>query len=291
MMTTEWMIGLFTVLAGITGAVALYPLVASLAARSKDKLELYRDVKVLQASKDLDDIFMEVSPRWLKLIYGVVPVTVGVVLLVLTHRLELALLGTVAGVVIPDMWLKQRKAIRQRRFRGQLVDALLILSSSLRAGLSMTQAFEQLVSEMSPPASQEFGLMLKAHRLGRTLEESLRGLNSRMASEELELLMTAVLVARETGGDVTQVISQLVTTIRERQKLRDKVNTLTVQGRMQAYILSLLPIGFAFFVRTINPNFFDILINDPQGRLIIAIAVGLWITGMVLLMRLAKVNM
>jgi len=198
--------------------------------------------------------------------------------------------ATVLGVFVPDAWVKYRHAVRQRKFKAQLVDALLILSSSLRAGLSLTQAFEQLEAEISPPASQEFGLMLKAHRVGRTLEEALQGLNARMPSEELQLMTTAVLVARETGGDVTEVINQLVTTIRDRQKLGDKVKTLTLQGKLQAYLLSALPVVFAVFVRTFNPKFFNVLLEDQTGRMVLGAACVLWVIGMVLLMRMSRVR-
>ena len=132
--------------------------------------------------------------------------------------------------------------------------------------------------------------MMKAHRLGRTLEESLQGLNRRMPCEELNLITTAVLVARETGGDVTSIISQLITTIRERKKLNEKVTTLTLQGRLQAYIMSALPLVFAAFARTVNPRYFQLLFEDPTGHVVLMIAVGLWLVGMVLLMRMCRVD-
>ena len=283
---------LYTTAIGSVGcaAIALQPVVSAVVVRSKSRLEEYQDVKVAQSSKTLDDMFEDVHPKRLKLVYGIVPVAVGVVAFLITHQLWLAIAGTVLGVFVPDLWIRQRQAIRQRKFRAQLVDALLILSSSLRAGLSLTQAFEQLESEINPPASQEFGLMLKAHRLGRTLEEALQGLNDRMPSDELQLMTTAVLVARETGGDVTEVIGQLVTTIRDRQKLGDKVKTLTLQGRLQAYLLSVLPIVFALFVRTFNPKFFNVLLEEPSGHMVIAAACVLWVVGMVLLMRMSQVK-
>lgn len=132
--------------------------------------------------------------------------------------------------------------------------------------------------------------MVKAHRLGRTLEGALQGLNDRMPCQDLNLITTAVLVARETGGDITNVITQLVNTIRERKKLQDKVKTLTLQGRMQAYLMSLLPLAFAFFVRTFNPHYLDIMFNDPTGQTLLMLAGGLWVSGMILLVRWSKVD-
>jgi tight adherence protein B len=290
MIPSEWL--MYGAATGAVGCatIALQPLAQRLWMHSKGRVEAYQDVKVAQASKTLDDMFEEAHPKRLKIVYGIVPIGLGLGIFLITHQVWLAVAGTVVGVFVPDAWVRYRHRVRQRKFKAQLVDALLILSSSLRAGLSLTQAFEQLEAEISPPASQEFGLMLKAHRVGRTLEEALQGLNNRMPSDELQLLTTAVLVARETGGDVTEVIGQLVTTIRDRQKLADKVNTLTLQGRLQAYLLSALPVVFAIFVRTFNPNFFNVLIEDATGRSVLAVACVLWVIGMFLLMRMSRVN-
>lgn len=133
--------------------------------------------------------------------------------------------------------------------------------------------------------------MLKAQRLGRPFPEALKALNHRVPCEELELFTTAVLVARETGGDLTKVIGHLVTTIRERHKLQDKVQTLTMQGRIQAYVISALPLAFAVFMRPLNPQFFDVFLRDPVGQTLIVLAVALWLVGMYLLFRMSKVKM
>ena len=280
----------FTVSAAGCAGVVIYPLVERFWSRLAVRIEMYQDVKVEKAVRVLDDLFVDVKPRWLKIAYGIGPVVAGLAVFIVTNNPWLALLGMVAGLIIPDLWVRQRKAMRRRKFQGQLVDALFILSSSLRAGLSMTQAFEQLESEMGPPASQEFGLMMKAHRLGLTLEESLQRLNERMPCDELNLITTAVLVARETGGDITGIISQLITTIRERKKLNDKVKSLTLQGRIQAYVMSMLPIFFAMFVQTFNRDYFRVLMEDETGNLLLMAAVALWVVGMLLLIRMSKVE-
>ena len=132
--------------------------------------------------------------------------------------------------------------------------------------------------------------MVKAHRLGRTFEESLQSLGERMPSEEISLITTALFVGRDTGGDVTTIIAQLVTTIREKKKLLDKTNTLTLQGRMQAYIMSALPVGFAAVIRTFNPHFFDPLVGTSLGKSLIVLAVMLWLGGMIILIKMCKVE-
>ena len=289
---TSQELAIYSLTVGSAGcaAVSLYPGMALLWHRVLGRIEAYQQVKVRQASLVLDDLFLEVKPRWLRVAYGVGPILVGLAVFIFVNNFWLAMLGMLLTVALPDAWVRQSRAARRRRFNAQLVDVLFILSSSLRAGLSMTQAFEELEAEMGPPASQEFGLMMKAHRLGLTLEEALQGLNDRMPSDELNLVTTAVLVGRETGGDITSIISQLVTTIRERKKLQDKVRTLTLQGRLQAYIMSVLPILFAVFVRSTNPGYFDLLLNTHIGNVLILVACGLWVVGIVFLVRLSKVD-
>jgi tight adherence protein B len=278
--------------AGSAGCAALvaYPLLARLVTHSASRIEQYQQERVEEATKRLDDIFLDVKPTWMKVAYGIGPLASGLLAYVVFQDWIITGVGAVAGILLPDFWVRYTRASRRRKFQAQLVDALFILSSSLRAGLSLTQAFEQLESEMPPPASQEFGLMMKAHRLGRTLEEALQGLNERMPCDELHLITTALLVGRETGGDVTAIINQLITTIRERKKLSEKVKTLTLQGRLQAYIMSALPVIFAFFVRTFNPRYFDALLNETTGQIVIVVAVLLWLVGMALLMKVSKVN-
>ena len=283
-------IGLFAVGAGVA-AILLSPLIVGMWARTAGGIEQYQQVKVEQAVKELDDLFMlDVKPGWLKVAYGVGPVVASLLIFLVTSKAWLIPLGAAVGLIVPDLWVKYTRSLRRRRFHSQLVDALFILSSSLRAGLSMAQAFEQLESEMAPPASQEFGLMMKAHRLGLTLEESLQRLNQRMPSDELNLVTTAVLVARETGGDITEIIKQLILTIRERKKLGDKVQTLTMQGRLQAYLMSGLPVIFAVFINSIIPHYFDVFLGDATGQMWLIGAIVLWLLGMVLLIRFSKVE-
>lgn len=275
--------------AGCLGLIA-FPALTGFWTAAASRIEKLQRFRVDTTRRVLDDLFLEVESRWLKIAYTVVPLTIGLLVFLLTTHLVFALIGMALGLLVPDLWIRVTRVVRRSRFSAQLVDALFILSSSLRAGLSLMQAFEQLESEMVPPASQEFGLMMKGHRLGLTLEEALHRLNERMPSDELRLITTAVLVARETGGDVTTIISQLITTIRERKRLHEKVKTLTLQGKLQAYIMSCLPFLFAIAMHSMNPEYLQLLLDEPKGQLILLIAVGLWIVGITLLMRLSKVD-
>ena len=286
----EGAIYLATMSAAISAALSGYSLIDRVVDWLAERMSRHAQAKAELTAKALDEMFMNVRPTWLKALYGVGPVAAGAGTFAVTHQALPALVASAAGAIIPDLWVKEALKRRRKQFRAQLVDALFVLSSSLKAGLSLTQAFEQLESEMNPPASQEFGLMIKAHRLGLSLEESLNNLNKRMACEEMELITTAILVARETGGDLTTILSQLITTIRDRKKLHDKVSTMTLMGRVQGYIIGALPVAFALFVRMSNPQHFQVLFDYPEGRRMLAIAAVLWGVGLLLVRKLSKVR-
>ena len=126
--------------------------------------------------------------------------------------------------------------------------------------------------------------------MGISLDESLERLNRRMRSEELNLIVTAISVARETGGSLPQTFGQLTSTLREKNKLLGKVKTLTVQGRLQGVIMSLLPIGFTILVFSLNPGFFNIMLKNELGRMLLGYALISQIVGMFLIRKFSKVE-
>src|SRR5262249_5621725 len=150
-----------------------------------------------------------------------------------------AVLGAIiVGFAVPRLRLSQLVAARRRKFGDQLVDALMIMSSSFRGGLSLIQAIEAVVDEMPEPIKQEFGIVLGENKMGVPLDESLNRLYKRMPSPALQQMVTAILLARETGGNLALIFSRIIATTRERKKIEQNLNTLTIQGRIQAVVMS-----------------------------------------------------
>jgi len=189
---------------------------------------------------------------------------------------------------VPKLTVPFVKAKRNKLFHTQLVDGLLLLSSCLRAGLSMLQSFTVIAEEMPAPINQEFGLILKETRMGINLDEAMTHFKQRMPSDDTGLFVTAVLVARESGGDVTAIFTRLVETLRERKKIREKIKTLTFMARMQAVVMALLPIAFSYSVSKIDPNHFTFFLNDPVGKLLLAGIVVIQIFGAYLFLRFSR---
>jgi tight adherence protein B len=201
-----------------------------------------------------------------------------------------AVVGFFLGLFIPHVVVRIMETRRKNKFASQLVDGIMVLSSSLKAGLSLLQSLEVLVEEMPPPISQELGLVVRENKMGVVLEDSLKSLNKRMGIEELELLVNALLVARETGGDLIKVFSRLTITIRDRQKLREKIKTLTLQGRLQGILMSALPFVFVAYVTTVNRSHFDIMLQTDNGRFLLILAVVLQAIGMFLIRKFSRIK-
>ncbi|MDD4910616.1 MAG: type II secretion system F family protein [Candidatus Omnitrophica bacterium] len=256
-------------------------------------VELYerqRQRRMEQYAPKLDRMFLNLPINKIMVLDVLIPVVLAFgAYLVFRNILAAAAAGFI-GLIVPTLVIKQMERIRRQMFSQQLVDALMILSGSLKAGLSLLQAFEALVEEMPAPVSQEFGLVVRENRVGMPLEQSLNNLKKRMPIDELDLINTAILVARESGGDLTDTFSELVTTIRERNKLIGKVNALCIQGKLQGTIMGILPIAFGFFVYTMNNAFFEVMLNDQMGQMLLGGGAALYIIGIFLIMKFSKVE-
>jgi tight adherence protein B len=166
----------------------------------------------------------------------------------------------------------------------------MLLSSSLKAGLSLLQSFEALVEEMPVPIASEFSLVIRQIQMGVPLEDAMYSLRKRMHVDELDLVVTAIMVARETGGNLTEIFYQVANTIQERNKLIGRVNALCVQGKLQGAIMSLLPILFGLFVFKTNPKFFDMFLQDNLGRFLLGYAFISEILGVFFIRKFSKID-
>lgn len=244
--------------------------------------------KTSATADQLMDLFIWVPRHRLLLTFCVSPIICFLVGWMLMHNIFVAIAAGAAGLLLPQQITSFLKAQRIKKFNSQLVDALMNLSSSMKAGLSIPQGLEVIVEEMPQPISQEFGLVVKENKMGIMLNEALERMKQRVPSDDLTLVVTALLIARETGGDVTQVFSQLVQTIRDRRKLREKLATLTLQAKLQGAVLSSLPIIFAFFANSTHPGYFKVFFETPTGHLFLTIAIVGEIIGVFLIWRFSR---
>jgi tight adherence protein B len=189
----------------------------------------------------------------------------GLLLLLLTGNAILGWLGVVIGFVAPRIVIKQMKQKRVQKFNLLIGDALIVMSNSMRAGFSFLQALEMVSREMPPPISEEFGRTLREMNLGTPTEEALLNLTTRIESEDLDLVITAVLIQRQVGGNLAEVLDGISNTIRERIRIKGEIKTLTAQGRISGYVVGALPIAVGLILSVINPTYIGALFTEPAG--------------------------
>ncbi len=274
------MLLLMTLLVIFGATVLVFLAVYPLAIR---RLEQWHGQRMDKLAPKLEQAWLEVPANKLVIINIFLPICLAIAGLILVRHALGAILGLFIGLALPFIVIRNIEVRRKKKFYNQLVDGVMLLSSSLKAGLSLIQSIEVLVEEMPPPIRQEFGLVLRENKMGITFEDSLKRMNSRLQIEELELLVNALLVARETGGDLTKVLSHLAITIRDRHKIKEKIKTLTLQGRIQGVMMSVLPFAFILWVYTFNKNHFDIMLQTDKGRLLLFIAIVLQTLGIYLI--------
>jgi tight adherence protein B len=161
----------------------------------------------------------------------------------------------VAGFYLPRYYVTSRKRSRQRAFNSQLSDAITMMANSLKSGFALLQSLELVSREAPVPISQEFERVVREVGFGTSVEASLTHLVERMESSDLELLVTAINVQREVGGNLVEVLDTIAATIRDRVRLVGEVRSMTAQQQYSGYIIALLPVGLALLLTIINPNY------------------------------------
>ena len=253
-------------------------------------LKAWQKKRVEKFSPTVDRMFIRTNIKKILLIDIIGPLAAALVCFLITKIFWAAVLAAFAGLTFTNIIIKQLDLARKKKFIEQLVDGLMLLSGSLKAGLSLIQSFEALIEEMPPPISQEFGLVVRENRMGVPLEECLYKFRHRIECDELDMIVTAILVSRETGGDLTIIFSNLVMTIREHNRIISRAKALCTQGVLQGRIMIFLPVLFAYAVYQLDPSFLKVLMNDSLGRTLLIYAVISEVIGAILIMRLSKLD-
>ena len=203
------------------------------------------------------------------------------------------LFATMLGVfilVLPRIALSRAKRRRQARFDQQLPDLLLALSGALRAGASLSVALKSIIQDASAPLSQEFGLLLREQRMGIRLSEALENLYRRMPSESVELVTTILTVGTRSGGSLAELLQRLCNNLRARQHLEGKIQVMTTQGRMQAWIMGALPLVLLLVLSQVDPVSTHLFFSTSVGWAVIATVLTLECLGVFFLRRILAIQ-
>jgi tight adherence protein B len=195
-----------------------------------------------------------------------------------------------AGILscIPFAVISWKRSKRIGAFNAALPAAIDMMGRALRAGHSMAAAIEMVSQDSVEPVASEFGEVFKQQNFGLPIREALMQMLDRVPSQDLRVLVTAILVQRETGGNLVEILDRTVFIIRERLRIYGEIRIQTAQGRMTGWVLSLLPVLMLVLINVINPGYSHILLTDPAGRKLIYAAVGLILIGSIVINRIVN---
>jgi tight adherence protein B len=207
-------------------------------------------------------------------------------------RLHFALLPSIgiAMAVLPVFWLFWRRRRRLKAFAVQLPDALDLLARALRAGQSLGAGFNMVATEVSPPLGKEFGRVFEEQNLGVPLEEALQSLTERVPNLDLKFFATAVVLQRQTGGDLAEILDKIGSLIRERFQIWGQVQALTGEGRLSGIVLMGLPFVLFLALYKLNPDYVMVLFHDPMGRKMLAFAVIMQVLGALCIRKIVNIK-
>ena len=220
----------------------------------------------------------------------VVSTGIGFVLGWLFRGAIVGFLGGVVGFLIPVWWLRGKQKKRISAFRDQLPDAIDMLVSAMKAGYSFQAAMRFIGEEITTPLGPEFMRFYEEQRLGMEVRTALLALQGRIDSLDLKMFVTAILIQRETGGNLSEVLGNISTLMRERAALKADIETLTAESKMSARILSALPVVVFVLINLINANFMKPMLDSQVGLMVFVSAGFMVMAGYFTMMKIADID-
>jgi tight adherence protein B len=288
-----WIIpSLFALCAVLMGYVLLRAL--------REAEESYASEYTTDTARQFEDLFLFISPQQMLGLSRIVGVMVFFMLFFAVGNLNSpvgflrgGLVGSIGGclaLLLPRLILKILKARRLERFNFQLVNALSSMSNSLKAGFSIQQAIESVVKEGENPISQEFGMFQQQIRVGMSFEEAMADMDRRIGSEDLTLMIQSVEIARQTGGNLTEVFDRIAETIRERRRIEGKIKSLTAQGKIQGNVVGAMPLVLGLAIYMLDPQMMMAFVTSYVGMGILGLVVVMEVCGVLMIRKIVNID-
>ena len=244
----------------------------------------------LQLKRMLDQADLHITPSRLVMFSGMAGLLAAMAVSALTFSLVLMFVCGVVAAALPfiHVWWKRKK--RFDAFLEHLPDALDLMSRALSAGHAFSEALHMISVEMPEPIASEFRKTYEEQNLGLSLKLALENLTQRIPLLDLRMCVTAILIQRETGGNLAEILEKVAYTIRERFRILGDLKTLTTSSRMSAWLLCGLPIGVALAITFMNPEYMSVLWKDPRGHYLIAAAMIMQVTGMLIVRKILRIK-
>ena len=261
-----------------------------LASKVQKAIEGYKETFTTTASSNMSDMFLSVNPNQL----FVMNIAALVIFPLLTEILLNDIAATIAVFVIilflPSIAYGQMRKQRLKRFEQQLPDGLSMISGAMRAGASLNIALESLVKEQPAPLSQEFELFLKEQRLGVDFEVSLKKMEERIPLQDFNMLVTALLINREVGGNLAETMETLGETLRRKAMMEGKIQSLTAQGKLQGIVMTGLPVLLGVLLNFMEPEAMSKLWTTTIGWVVLAIIIVMEILAYFMISKITSID-
>jgi len=250
----------------------------------------YEQRYLSEAERSLDAIYLTIPPQHVLYLSVVCFLVLLALWLWLFGRVGAAVGLALPGLAVPKLVLWRLKVRRDAAFDRQLVEALVNLGNSLKAGFSLPQALQLLTQEAENPMRQEMGLVVREMQVGADMDEALRHLYERMPTQDLDLVITAISISREVGGDLTEVFDNIAGTIRERHRIEGKIKALAAQGKLQAFVICCMPPAMFLALYYIAPGMVEPLYSEPLGWALMALIALLMGVGIHVIYRIVAIE-
>jgi tight adherence protein B len=216
---------------------------------------------------------------------------VGLIAAILFRSLFSGIIIGIIAIAACFFWLQLYIKRRRAAFVDQLGDALVMMANALRAGFSFNQAMGLIGREMNPPISSEFTKTVMELQLGASTEVAMENMGRRMPSKDLNLVITAVLIQRQVGGNLSQILDTVAETLMERVRMKREIRALTAQGRLSGYVLVCLPFFFAIAMYMISPEFMQPMLTQTLGHILIGVGIFMDFVGLMVIRKLVNIEL
>ena len=224
------------------------------------------------------------------ILLGISFLLTAVVAGLITRKWYIGIIMAVVVVMAEWIYVLLKTDRREAAFTNQMGDCLMMVANAMRAGFSFLQAMDLVSKEMEPPISDEFKHVMRDIGLGASVERALDDMDKRVGSPDFSLVVTAVLIQQQVGGDLAHILDTISDTIQDRIRMRREVRTLTAQGRMSGWVLAILPFGLGALISVMNPSYMEPLFTERIGQIAIGAAVVMVLIGFFVIQRIVDID-
>jgi len=250
----------------------------------------YKETFTQSATANMEDMFMFVDPNILFMANIFAVVMIPLLLWLATGEFLIALGVFVALIIIPATIYKMMRGKRLKRFEEQLPDGLAMIAGGMRAGASLNIAMENLVKEQGPPLSQEFELFMREQRIGVDFDDSLEHMEKRLPVQDFLMVCAALRINREVGGNLAEILETLAETLRKKQAMESKIDSLTAQGRLQGIVMTGLPVMLGLLLNWLEPEAMGRMFNTTIGWVVFGVSAMMLTMGFLWIKKITSID-